>query len=118
LLLDAFKALQVQESLFRSVLKKFTNNWVPTKKEERIIQAAWHGCYPDHIEGAFFNYGGLKGIIALAIAFRDTDSIVNQWTAIKDEASRKWLVENVVHLMRDKENEWMKGFIPQSTPSL
>jgi hypothetical protein len=119
LLLGCFKALQVQESLFRSVLSKFTINWIPTPKEEQIIQVAYHGFYPaDDIEGAFFKYGGLYGIIALAIVFRDTYSILNQWKAIDVAPAQQWLVSNVSQLFQRQENHWINEFEPQCTPSL
>jgi hypothetical protein len=118
LLLGSFKALQVQESLFRSVLRKFTFDWVPTAKEEQIIQAACHGFYQlDDIEGAFYKYGGLHGIVALAIVFRDTYSILKQWKAIDVAPAQQWLVSNVSQLFSSQKNRWISNFIPQSTPS-
>jgi hypothetical protein len=78
LLLGYLKALQIQESLFRRVLGNLTVNWVPTAREEQIIQAAYHGFYPDDIEGAFCKYGGLYRIIALIVVFRNTSSILKQ----------------------------------------
>ena len=118
LLLGSIKALQVQESLFRSALGAFTVDWVPTPKEELIIQAAYYGYYPvDVIEGAFYKYGGLYGIVALAIVFRDTFSILNQWAAIEVKAAQQWLVSNVSQLFSSQRNHWISNFIPQSTPS-
>ena len=118
LLLGSFKALQIQESLFRSSLRNLTVDWVPTAKEQQIIQAAYHGFYPvDDIEGAFCKYGGLYGIVALAIVFRITDSILNQWAAIGVETSQQWLVSNVAQLFACKKNKWIDNFIPQGRPS-
>jgi hypothetical protein len=120
LLLDCFKALQV-ESLFRSVSKTLTYDWVPTPREQRIIQAACHGYYPDSqgdIEGAFSKHGGLYGIIALVIVFRYTDSILRPWNAIKIDAARRWLVTNVVQLFTCQKNQWIDHFTLQGTPSL
>lgn len=112
------KALQVQETCFRSVLRKFTLNWVPTYKEEEIIQAAHHGFYQvGDIEGAFYQYGGLYGIVALVIVFRETDSILKQWEVIDDALARQWLVNNVSQLFSSQQNIWMSNFIPQSPPS-
>ncbi len=118
LLLGAFKALQIQESLFRSSLRNLTVDWVPTAKEEQIIQATYHGFYQvDDIEGVFYKYGGLYGIVALAIVFRDTDSILKQWKAINVAPAQQWLVGNVSQLFSSQENHWISKFIPQSTPS-
>jgi hypothetical protein len=119
LLLGSLKALQVQESFFRPVLRNLTVDWVPTAKEEQIIQAAYHGFYPvDDIEGAFYKYGGLYGIVALVLVFRDTYSILKQWAAIDVEAAQQWLVSNVAQLFACKKNKWIDNFIPQGTPSL
>jgi hypothetical protein len=118
LLLGSIKALQVQESLFRRALGTFTVEWVPTRGEEQIIQTAYYGYYPvDVIEGAFYKYGGLHGIVALAIVFRDTYSILKQWAAIEVEAAQQWLVSNVSQLFSSQGNDWISNFIPQGTPS-
>jgi hypothetical protein len=116
-LLASFQALQIQESFFRKGLKTFDYHWVPTPKEEGIIQAAWHGYYPiDDIEGAFCIYGGLYGIVALVVAFRDP--ILRQWAAIKVKATQQWLVSNVAQLFGRQKNEWIDNFIPNGIPSL
>ena len=77
MLSESLKALQIQESLFRPALRKLTNDWVPTPKEEGIIQAAVCGLYRHgDIEGAFGEHGGFHGITALVLAFRYSDLIL------------------------------------------
>jgi hypothetical protein len=118
LLLASIKALQVQESLFRSVLGNLTVDWVPTAQEQKIIQAAYHGFYPvDDIQAAFYKYGGLYGIVALAIVFRGTYSILKQWKAIDVAPAQQWLVRNVSQLFSSQKNDWISNFIAQGTPS-
>jgi hypothetical protein len=112
-LLGSLKALQLQESLFRPVLKNFQVDWTLTAKERNIIQAVCNGHYPvSDIEGAFYKYGGLHGIVALVIVFRNTDSILNQWIDIEAKAAQQWLVSNVSQLFGSQENEWLSNFIP------
>ena len=119
LLLGSFKALEIQESSFRKALEHLDYSWVPTGQEEHVIQTAWHGYYPvGEIEDAFCRHGGLYGIVALVLVFRETASILNQWKAIEVEAAQQWLVSNVAQLFRCKKNKWIDEFAAHGTPSL
>ena len=115
-LLGSLKALQIQESVFRPVLKNLTIDWAPTAEEESIIQAASSGRYPvTDIKGAFYRYGGLYGIIALVMAFRRTNSILQQWADIEVKAAQQWLVSNVSQLFSVQRNDWILTFVQRGT---
>jgi len=117
-LLGAFQALQIQESLFRQVLKDLTIEWTPTPKEENIIQDACAGLYEvDDIEGAFGRHGGLHGIIALIMVFRASDLIITQWRAIEVEYAQQWLASNVSRLFKSQKNNWIDNFTLRGAPS-
>lgn len=117
-LVGSLQALQIQESLFRPALRKFKLDWVPTSKEEDIIQAAHLGFYlENNIQGAFYKYGGLHAIVGLVLVFRDTESILRQWSAIEAQSVQQWLVYNVSQLVKRQENNWISKFLPRSMRS-
>ena len=122
LLLSSFKALQTQEALFRPAFRCFDSKWVPTTKEKDVIVLACHNRYSvNNIEGAFYEYGGIYGLVALAVVFRETDSIQREWAAIADVAARQWLASNVSQLFSSRRNpwveDWVKKFTTRGTPS-
>jgi len=117
LLLGCLKALHIQESLFRPVLKDFPQ-FRPRPKEEKIIQAAVNGLYPVNlIEGAFYKYGGLRGIVALILVFRETDSIRKQWAVIDIDVAQQWLASNISELF-SSQSDWIARFFAQGTTPL
>jgi len=112
------QALQIQETLFRHVIKNLTVEWVPTSKQKAIIHTAYHGYADNRIEGAFYKYGGLYGIVALLLVFKDTDSILTQFRAIEVEAAQQFLISNVSRLFRNQGNHWIHCFVPQGKLSI
>jgi hypothetical protein len=116
---DLLQALIIQESFFRPRLQEFSH-FQPTAKEAEVIFSAAQGLYEiHHIEGLFYKYGGLNGILALAAVFKHTDSVYTRWAAIGEEG-RRFLAQNVADMFSVQQNKWRDeleqrtGFEPRS----
>ena len=97
---DMLTAFRIQEYLFQPELKHFSDDFKFTLKERRIVCAASRQQYTlDDIEGEFYKYGKITGMIALSLVFRTSDEIRGQWKMISGKA-RKFLVCNVTQLFR------------------
>ena len=108
--LNALKALEIQEALFRSPLRALDKYWWPSPKEQEIIVASCRGYYgEDRAEGAFFQYGGKPGIIALILACKHSHSVLTKWYAVEDGGMGEWLVANVVTLFSEAQSEIIAG---------
>jgi hypothetical protein len=85
--------------------------WVPSKREEKVINAACRDLYPFYeIEGAFHRYGGLHGILALCIVLKPSDSFRIKWEGIKSTLVQKWLAWSVSRSFREIPNVWVDKF--------
>jgi hypothetical protein len=118
LLRGSFEALKTEDALFRRALNEFNLDWVPTARERNVIVDAYYKLYPiSDIEGAFYEYGGMHGIVALVVVFRQTEVILSSWATIADVAAQRWLVSNVSQLFSSQRNRWVDSFTMPGMPS-
>lgn len=100
------KAFEVQERV-KPALEKL-HSWTPSRKIRAVIEAACRDLYPvDDIEGAFYTYGGMHGIVALAAIVDAKVPIFILWDGIKSQLVRKWVVWRISGHARNTSNSWV-----------
>lgn len=110
LLSDALEALATMESLFRPRLQNFAT-WSPTLKEKQVIRSASRKLYANNdLEAVFYEAGGIIGIVALILVFRENEQILTRWESIKTREMRRWLAYNVSYLFSGQQNPWVDNW--------